>query len=235
MSAQARLKKLRRAERIICVSRFTANEAMALLDLPSSKLDVIYNGVDALPLNGDIDAGAVPEFPAGFLLFVGSLEPGKNLSLLKEMYSLAESSGRTLPPLVIIGARWQGVGSEGSPPANWIYLGMQPDTVLALAYRKARALLFPSIYEGFGLPVLEAQNLACPVICSPVASLPEVAGKGALLVPLTANDYLAAVSLLEQDSDLRDNLIREGKSNVAHFSWSRCAIETVTAYKSLSG
>jgi glycosyltransferase involved in cell wall biosynthesis len=235
MSAQARLKKLHRADRIICVSKFTADEAMSLLDLPSRKLEVIYNGADALPLDGATGAAAVPELPTEFLLFVGSLEPGKNLSLLKQMYSLPQNSGSTLPPLVIVGARWAGVTTEGTRPKNWIYLGTQPDDVLALAYRKARALLFPSIYEGFGLPVVEAQSLGCPVVCSPVASLPEVAGKGALVVPLTPIDYLTAVSRLEHDPDLRNNLIQEGISNIARFSWRRCANDTVGVYKTVAG
>jgi glycosyltransferase involved in cell wall biosynthesis len=176
-----------------------------------------------------------PELPAEFLLFVGSLEPGKNLRLLKEMYLLAENSGKALPPLVLIGARWKGVESEGAPRKDWVYLGNQPDRVLALAYRRAKALLFPSIYEGFGLPVVEAQSTGCPVICSPVASLPEVAGNGALLVPLAAGDYLRAVSQLEENRDLRDNMIRQGKSNVSRFSWKRCAEETAAVYRTALG
>src|SRR5205823_6706332 len=117
-------------------------------------------------------------------------EPGKNLALLKETYLLAAAKGIDLPPLLIIGARWEGVAREGRPPKNWHYLGHQSDEVLAWFYDHALALLFPSKYEGFGFPVLEAMSRGCPVVCSKVASIPEVGGDAAWYAGMDATSYL---------------------------------------------
>jgi glycosyltransferase involved in cell wall biosynthesis len=151
--------------------------------------------------------------------------------LLRETYQLARSSGRALPPLVIVGARWAGVADEGPPPADWHYLGRQPDEALVYLYRRARALLFPSKYEGFGLPVAEAQTQGCPVICSRIASIPEVAGSAAVYSELTAAGYLEAMSRLVGETGLREELIRLGRIQAANFSWSRCAQETAAVYE----
>jgi glycosyltransferase involved in cell wall biosynthesis len=233
-SARRRLQNLHRADRIICISRFTADEAMALLDLPAAKLAVIHCGSDFHP-DEPPPPEAKPSFdvPAGFFLFVGSLEPGKNLALLKEVYALAEAEKRALPPLLIVGARWEGVGNEGAPPKDWHYLGHLPDAVLVYLYRRALALLFPSKYEGFGLPVTEAMALGCPVICSPVASLPEVGGDAAMFTDMTPADYLKAMQRLSHETGLRDELIGKGLVQAAKFSWKKCAGDVLDVYRSV--
>ncbi len=234
VSARHRLAMIARADRIICISHFTADEAMALLDVPASKIQIVYNGVDFHDSTATRQQPPDVRVPTDFFLFVGSLEPGKNLGLLKETYQLAQSSGRKLPPLVIVGARWQGVGNEGAPPADWHYLGRQPDEALVYLYRRARALLFPSKYEGFGLPIAEAQTLGCPVICSRIASIPEVAGAAALYSELTAVGYLEAMQRLLGEPGLREELIKLGRVQAANFSWSRCAEETVAVYQAVA-
>ena len=191
-----RLKWLHQADRILCISRFTADEAIDLLGLPADKLEVVYiggNSFDALTAVSE----AAPDVyvPSEFLLFIGSLEPGKNLSLVRQTYELAASSQIHLPPLMIVGARWEGVANEGSSPSSWHYLGQQPDPALVYLMRRAIALLFPSKYEGFGLPVNEAMSLGCPVICSPVASIKEVGGEAALYAELTPEAYLKGHSM----------------------------------------
>ena len=224
------LNKLHKADRVICISRFTADEAVALLDLPASKIEVVHNGFDALPETSEVPAF---EVPPEFFLFVGSLEPGKNLSLLRVSYLMAESEGKPLPPLMIVGARWEGVARESAAPKNWHYLGRQSDGVLVHLYRRALALAFPSKYEGFGLPVLEAMAAGCPVVCSPVASLPEVAGDAAAFPDLTPADYLRVLRRVAGEPSYRDDLIARGAERVTAFSWRKCAAETADVYGSV--
>jgi glycosyltransferase involved in cell wall biosynthesis len=228
-----RFPALQQADAIICVSEFTANEAISLLALPARKLHVVHSGLD-------IDRMKTREenfdfaVPSEFFLFVGSLEPGKNLSLLRDVYLLGNAQKKTLPPLLIVGARWEGVPQEGMAPPNWRYLGRQADDVLFELYRRARALVFPSKYEGFGFPILEAQANGCPVICSRVASLPEIGGSGALYAELTPESYLRAMEEIRPDGALRSQLIASGRENSAKFSWKKCAARTADIYEAVA-
>lgn len=231
-SGQRRLRSLAKASRIICISQFTADEAITCLGLPASRLEVVHNGCEFHPseappseVRPDVD------IPPEFFLFVGSLEPGKNLALLREAWRMAEAEGHPLPPLLISGARWEGVPGEGPPPAGWVYLGRQPDEAVVYLYRRARALVFPSKYEGFGLPVIESMALGTPVICSPVTSLREVGGPAALFAELDPSSYLKAMRRILSEPALRQELVEKGRSWSLNFSWDRCAAETAEIYR----
>jgi len=227
------LRRLKAMDRIICISRFTADEAMSLLGLPSRKLEVVYCGSDLADVHTEAGAAPGTAWPDTFFLFVGSLEPGKNLALLKSVYQQAAQSGHPLPPLLIAGVRWAGVASEGVAPEAWNYLGRVSDGTLAALYRHATALIFPSKYEGFGLPVLEAMSLGCPVICSRAGSLPEVGGEAVRYSDLTAPAFLSAMQALLSDPVLRDALRAKGLERARLFSWRRCAVETAAVYESV--
>jgi len=226
-----RLKRLHGMDRIICMSRFTADEAMQLAGIPANKLDVVHLAGQFSSDGSDHDERPSIDIPGEYFLFVGSLEPGKNLQLLKETYARAALSGHSLPPLVIVGARWQGVPGEGQPPRDWIYTGRLPDAQLLYLYRHALALVFPSRYEGFGLPPLEAMSQKCPVICSPVASLPEVVGDAACLAEQTPESYLEAMQRMSQCNDLREDLAERGQHQARQFSWRTCAEQTLSVYR----
>jgi glycosyltransferase involved in cell wall biosynthesis len=231
-SGRRRLKKVQAADQVICISRFTAEEAMALLNLPAARFIVVHNGCEFHP-SERVPPEAKPDFslPNEYFLFVGSLEPGKNLALLKQVYALAESRKLLLPPLLIVGARWEGVGHEGRPPKGWHYLGRLPDQVLVYLYRHATALVFPSKYEGFGFPVVEAMSLGCPVICSPVASLSEVGDAAALFAEMTPDAYLKCMRQVSCEGGLRGELIEKGLTQAAKFSWDKCASEVLEVYR----
>ncbi len=225
-------RRILQADRVICISQFTADEAMQLLGLPAGRIDIVSNGCDfhrdePVPTE-QASGGAIP---SEFFLFVGSLEPVKNLVLLKAAYELGRAQGRALPPLVIVGARWEGVSTEGVPPEDWIYLGRQSDAVLVYLYRRALALVFPSKYEGFGLPVAEAMALGCPVICSRVASLPEVGGEAVLYAEQNPESYTRAMERLLKETGMRPELIHAGHEQARRFSWRRCAAETLGVYR----
>lgn len=157
--------------------------------------------------------------PRGFFLFFGALEPKKNVGRLLEAYLGLQTS----TPLVLVGARaWLSEGELALLPENdsrvirLDYLGR--NTLLRLT-RSARAVLFPSIFEGFGLPVLEAMQLGTPVLTSSVSSLPEVAGNGALLVdPYDTASIAEGIARLDNDPDLRLHLSNAGPIQAAEFS-----------------
>lgn len=229
-----RLRRLMTVDRVICVSQFTADEAMRLLHLPARSLTVVHNGCDDLFLSTVLPEQPPASVPKEFFLFVGSLEPGKNLKLLREVWALAERAGHRLPPLLVAGTRWAGVPGEGPPPPDWHYLGHVSDAELAQLYGQALALVFPSKYEGFGLPVLEALARGCPVICSRVASLPEIAGDAAWWCELDAGSYLATLRECAGNGPARAERIRAGRVQARKFSWTACAAETVDVYRTVA-
>lgn len=228
------LRQCQTVDKVICISHFTADEAMKLLGVPASRIVITQLGCGfADPILGIKSEAPAQSLPPEFFLFVGHLEPNKNLKLLRGVYELAENSGRILPPLVIVGKRWEGVHHEGPPPKNWIFLGRQSDETLRYLYERAIAHIFPSRYEGFGLTLLESMSYGCPVICSPVASLPEVAGDAALFVPPTAEAYYKACIQLLDNSSQRDEWRNRGFTRTKLFSWRKCAEETVQVYRDL--
>jgi len=230
----ARLRRMAAANRIICISRFTADEGIRWLGLAPAKIEVIHLGSDFDPAGKRVIEQA-PSFklPELFFLFIGSLEPGKNLSLLRETYFLAERRGIDLPALVVIGVRPDGLAHEGSAPRSWRLVGWQPDGILLHCFRRALALVFPSKYEGFGLPLLEAMSVGCPAICSSIASLPEIGGDCVRYSDQTPEAYLEALQELARDDHARRQLSESGRKRAQLFSWKRCAHETLEVYRAV--
>lgn len=167
-----------------------------------------------------------------YILFVGTLQPRKNISRLIEAFSRLKNDIK----LVIVGNKgWLYEEILGAPKKFNIedrvkFLDFVPDEDLPSFYKNAVCFVLPSLYEGFGLPVLEAMKYGCPVITSNVSSLPEAGGDAALYVdPLDAEDIKKNLELIIQNSELRKELIKKGYEQVKKFSWEKTARETLKA------
>ena len=211
-------KVVRAATRLIAVSEFTKRELFELLDVPPGQVHVIPNAVGE-PFTAEGAAGA-----GDYVLAVSTLEPRKNLPRLIEGYRRAGLNG--LPLLVAGAAGWGGVRVEGDG-VRW--LGEVQDEDLARLYRGARAVAYVSLYEGFGLPVLEAMACGAPVVAARGDALEEVSGGAAVLVDPLDPDAIAAG--LHEAIDRREELRPLGLARARVFDWRRVARETVGVYR----
>jgi len=167
------------------------------------------------------------------VLFVGTLEPRKNLSLLIRALSMI----KTKIPLVMVG--WRGWGRSewleeirAHGLAERVFLaGYVDEATLVSLYSGASVFVYPSLYEGFGLPILEAMACGCPVICSNVSSLPEVAGDAALLIdPQSPEELSHALDKVLTDSELRKQMVVRGLKRVRRFTWQETAARTLDVF-----
>lgn len=175
-----------------------------------------------------------------YILFVSTIEPRKNIINLVAAFNLLKSSHKIEHNLFLIGKKGWNYDStfeaiKNSKWRNEIYhLDYLSDESVALFYSKADAFVYPSYYEGFGLPVLEAMTLGAPVVTSNTSSLPEVAGDAALFIdPNDPEEIAEAIFKLISNSQLRSELIDKGKERAKLFSWQKTARETLKAYKSI--
>lgn len=234
----------RAAARVIADSRATAHDLTRFYNLPAHKITVVYPGRDETLRRVDpAPVRAKYGLPENYLLHVGTLQPRKNLERLIEAVrryhaqrSVIGNSSLT-PPLVLAGrAGWLSEPIVAKAQANAVrILDYVPDEDLAGLYSGAAAFVFPSLYEGFGFPVLEAMACGVPVICSNTSSLPEVAGPSAgsgegaalLVDPLDTGAITTALERVLTDAELRATLIGRGFEQIKKFSWARAAQETL--------
>jgi glycosyltransferase involved in cell wall biosynthesis len=215
----------RRAAQIVTVSRFSQQTIGRFNIKPADEITVIHDGYEhVLVWNPDRSALVGADLPNPFVLLVGSKASHKNVAII---YTIAaELAGRGIS-LVVAGGEDATVYARqhsNQLPPNVKHLGRVNDDDLAYLYRQALCLVFPSKIEGFGLPVLEAMALGCPVISSDAASLPEVCGEAALYAsPDDAAAWLAAIGRLAAEPMLRKNLAGAGRKRSKAFSWRQGA------------
>ena len=204
---------------LITDSVFSAHELARELAIPLERLTPILLGVD-MPPEGPVISGEEP-----YVLFVGTAEQRKGIDTLVRAMALVQRTDRALR-LVVAGAR--GDGLSGDERISMRALGFVDDAELDALYRGASIFAFPSRYEGFGLPVLEAMSYGVPVITTNVTAIPEAAGDAALYVPLDDDVALAdAIARVRSDASLAASLRERGRAHAASMSWTKTAAATL--------
>lgn len=243
---------LARADRILAVSHSSKRELAHVFGIPENKIAVIYNAVDERFLREPLPADAqrilerhAVNYP--FVLYAGKVKLEKNLPRLIEAFAVAKDDLRDDPELSRL--KLLLIGDElGKHPdlrrtvvrtrlrEDVRFLGFVPHAVLSVFYARARAFLFPSLHEGFGLPPLEAMAHGTPVLTSNVSSLPEVFTQAALLVnPENVFDIARGIRQILTEGVLREALIRRGHELVKKFSWERSARQVREVYEAIAG
>jgi len=248
---------LRIADAITAISESTRRDAVRLYGIDEAKITVIYPGVNALFRPASVEQATNIRrkytLPEHFILSVGTLEPRKNLTALLDAYALLKRDGphqdiRPLtsdlrpPPLVIVGKKgwlYQGLFHklhELNLEGQVMFPGFVPDDDLPGLYSAADLFVYPSLYEGFGLPVLEAMACGTPVVTSNVSSLPEVVGDTQVTVdPHDARALARAIEWVLTDEGKRQEMRAKGLQQAARFMWERTARETLAVYRQVLG
>ncbi|MCE9584600.1 MAG: glycosyltransferase family 4 protein [Planctomycetes bacterium] len=236
----------RGADRLITVSEFSKGEIAEAYSVDASKLEVIHNGVHSPRVSPGTsfhrslaDLGLTP---GGYVLYVGSIERKKNIGVLLDAFAILTDSvefrglklvlaGTHVPVDLELGARLRQASSKG----DVLLPGHVADEVLESLYAAASAFVYPSLYEGFGLPPLEAMLRGVPTIVAGTSSLPEVVGDAALIVdPDDASGLSAAIASVVRDGMLRSDLVRKGRLRAAEFTWRRSAERHLALYEKVA-
>lgn len=223
---------VKNARKIIAVSKNTKNDLVKLYGADPEKISVIYHGIkipDNIKKRKD-DLGK-------FFLYLGRLEEKKNIAGLISGFEMLKKRYQLPHKLVLAGPAGHGYKKIKSKiqsasqrlkfKGDIVELGYISEEEKWQLLKSATAFVFPSFYEGFGLPILEAQASGCPVITSDVSSMPEVTGEGGILIKPEVEQICQAMYKIADDADLKERLITSGYWNVNKFSWQKCAKETL--------
>lgn len=225
---------IRMSDWVISVSKWTKNDLIVEVPEAKQKTSVIYEAgsLEISPINSTHD------FDKKYLLFVGTLEPRKNLPRLLKAYALLSHSIKNEYSLIITGGKGWGMDDIGriikrlNIEKYVQVLGYLSDRELASVYQKSSVLLMPSLYEGFGLPLLEAMSVGVPVVTSNISSMPEIVGGSAVLVdPYSIDSIKIGIESVLNNSELRSKLSSAGYERSKLFSWKKAAKETLLVFQ----
>lgn len=244
---------IRRADVIFTVSGFAKKQIVELMRLDAQKVKVCYNGIDKSFLNTATENTELAPLPDGlsrghYILFVGTFETRKNIERLIEAFAKVKRINPSTAKLKLAIAGHAGTSkfSDRSRQIHGLikHLGIKDDVVLCgfvsdeelpMLYRGACLIAFPSLHEGFGLPIIEGFACGVPVLTSNICSMPEIAGKAALLVdPYNKDDIAEKIEQLIFDPLLSRQLIQMGSARVEEFTWERCAAQMLRYCKALA-
>lgn len=226
---------IKRASRIIAVSKHTKSDLIECLKIPDDRISVVYNGID----HSIFKPYKTKVLDNPYILYVGSERSRKNLDRLIEAFSLLK---REFPELRLVKIGMSGRSEEYRRHTmrkldslgitqDVIFIDHSSEVDLALYYSSALLLAYPSLYEGFGLPPLEAMACGCPVVTSNTSSLPEVVGRAGIMVdPYHTNSLVQAMREVLTNNKLRDEMMRRGLEQSKKFSWDRAAEQTQEVY-----
>lgn len=236
-----------RADAIITISEFSKRDIIKYFGINGDRIKVIYPAADSIfssVPNRDETERIKKRYNTGerFLLYVGSILNRRPVNILIKSFSKAVKDESRLK-LVIVGENrtWpkqdmRRMISDSGVKNSVIYLDYIPDDELALLYKSAEVFIYPSLYEGFGLPLLEAMSSGTPVIAPNVASFPEVVGDGGILIDRIDEDEMSrAILAFIKDESMRNNYIIKGKERARKFSWRRSAEEHLELFRDVVG
>lgn len=231
---------------IFTVSNFSKTEICKYLKTPKEKVKVIYSGVEnyfkpcAIDKNQKENLYKKLNFDGEFILFVGADDERKNLSRLLNAYAILKKRGEFHYKLVLCGVgqtlrgRYDGLLNDSNIQNDVIFIGEVLDKELLFLYNMATVFVLPSLYEGFGFPVLEAMASGTPVVCSNCSSIPEVAGNAAIFFdPYNSEDIASKIEKFLKDESLRRSYIDLGFEQVKKFSWARAGVEILENFEKL--
>jgi glycosyltransferase involved in cell wall biosynthesis len=226
------------ASQVLTISNATKSDIIKLYNIPKERVTVIYPGIKNHETKGTFSMKELQEkytISSNFILFIGTLQPRKNIERAIEAFSLVKKTSSRDLQFVIIGKKGWKFEDILNAPAKYDvekdvkFLDFVPDSELPTFYKNAKLFLFPSLYEGFGLPVLEAMGFGCPVLTSNVSSLPEAGGDAAHYVDPNDSQAIAdGIKKIIEDSAYRKSLIAKGSIQVKKFSWEKAAKETLS-------
>jgi len=235
-TANYKKKAAKRADHIICISESTRQDAIQFLNLDPQKVSVIYLGFSGLASKEN--KYLLPTLPKPYLLFVGNRAGYKNFSLLLEGYAKSSLLQEDYMIVAFGGGAFTNAEQENMQrlglKSNQVMHYFGDDAQLARFYTGAAVFVYPSLYEGFGIPPLEAMANSCPVVCSYTSSIPEVVGNaGEYFDPTDAQSLIKALETVLTSNTRADELRRLGVERLQSFSWQRCAQETYRIYQQL--
>ena len=227
---------IKSADRVICISESTRQDLLDILNIPSEKVSTVYLGNSIEP---NLNPKSTRLIHEPYILYVGSRKaPHKNFQKLLEAYSKTKRLKDNFKLLCFghrsFSQREISTMRELGLQENSIIHFSGNDSVLAQVYHHAEAFVYPSLYEGFGIPPIEAMALNCPVVCSNVSSIPEIVGNaGEYFDPNEIDSISQAIEKVVFSSTLRADLINKGQERVKFFSWDKCAMETSSIYRQI--